>query len=112
MWAETSICTYAPGSNVVLDTLDVDGSIAVNAPSSNNVILVNVGDVNLGSSTFGNRFTVTSNTGDITDAGTIDIGGRGRFYASGDVVLDTLAVDGVFCCSSEAVVPPSITMMR
>jgi hypothetical protein len=55
---------------------------------------VNTTAVDLKASTVGGSLDVTATTGDITDSGTITVGGDACFNAANDITLDQLAVVG------------------
>ena len=76
-----------------LDQLDVTGSIGVQAATS--ATLVNTTAVDLKASNVGTDLDVTATTGDITDSGTVTVGGEADFDSvAGAINLDQLDVTG------------------
>ena len=76
-----------------LDQLDVTGSIELNAATS--ATIVNTGAIDLAASNVGTDLDVTATTGDITDSGTVTVGGEADFDSvAGAINLDQLDVTG------------------
>ncbi|MFK7767220.1 MAG: hypothetical protein AB8B55_08355 [Mariniblastus sp.] len=74
-----------------LGDLDVTGSIGLTSLTSATV--VNTTAVDLSTSNVGTDLEVTATTGDITDSGTVTVGGMGQFSAPAGIIdLDQLAI--------------------
>ncbi|MBL9031026.1 MAG: S-layer family protein, partial [Phycisphaerae bacterium] len=84
--------------DIVVDQLAVAGTVAVNTTgSSGNASIVNATALNLAASNVGGNLSATATTGNVTDAGTITVGGNAAFSASNtndDIVVDQIAVAG------------------
>ena len=92
--------TMAAGADINLDQLSVTGTISANTSGSGgHATLVNATAVDLAASNVGGNLTVTATTGDITDSGTVTVGGNASYstLASGaDINVNQQAVAGRF----------------
>ncbi|MFY9477778.1 MAG: filamentous hemagglutinin N-terminal domain-containing protein, partial [Aquabacterium sp.] len=88
------------GNTITLNQQDVDGSFTLSALGSGaNVTIVNANGVALATSGIGGNLDVTATDGNITDTGTITVGGTARYIASAadrTITLDTQVVTGAF----------------
>ncbi len=93
---EGDACFETTGANadITLDQLDVTGQIGLNtAGAGSDATIVNVGPVMLKDTAVTGNLDVTAG-GDITDTGTVEVGGTTDLDANGnDVILDTTAND-------------------
>ncbi len=93
---EGDACFETTGANadITLDQLDVTGQIGLNtAGAGSDATIVNVGPVMLKDTAVAGNLDVTAG-GDITDTGTVEVGGTTDLDANGnDVILDTTAND-------------------
>jgi hypothetical protein len=93
-----SFTTTALNADILLDQLSVAGPISLSTSgATGDATIVEASALNLGASTIGGNLTATSTTGNMTDSGTVAVGGNARFIlsaAGADAVLDQLAVAG------------------
>ena len=90
--------TSAAGADILLDLLQVDGTIALHTNGvGGDATITNDAGINFAASTIGGNLTATATTGDITDAGAVAVGGNASFTtvaAGADIDLNLLQVDG------------------
>jgi len=90
--------TNGNNAHIFLDKLAVRGNIALNTTGASGFAAITNGTgVNLLSSNIGGDLGITATTGNITDSGTVTVGGKGDFRTSGTnahIFLDKLAVNG------------------
>lgn len=80
------------GSTILLDQLNVAGSISLTSTGESTI--VNAVTTDLGTSIVGGDLDVTATTGDITDTGTTTVAGMAHFTTNGNIALDDLFVTG------------------
>jgi len=94
----SSFTTSASGADITLDKLANTGTIAVNTNGSGaDAAIANSSAVNLAASSVGGGLNVTATTGNITDSGTVTVGGNRTFTISqtdADITLDQLSGTG------------------
>jgi trimeric autotransporter adhesin len=89
--------TAAAGQTIVLDQLDVAGTLAASTVGSGDATLVNARATTLGGMAVGGRLRVTALAGTLSDAGTVTVLGNAVFTTlepGASITLDTLAVSG------------------
>ena len=83
----------AIAGSITLDQLDVTGSIGLDSATTSTI--VNTTAVDLSAATVGTDLDVTATTGDVTDSGTVTVGGMAQFSApAGAIDLNELDVTG------------------
>ncbi|WP_354635439.1 CHAT domain-containing protein [Planktothricoides raciborskii] len=94
----SSFTTSASGADITLDKLANPGTITVNTNGSGaDATIANSTAVNLAASSVGGGLNVTATTGNITDSGTVTVGGNRTFTTSqtdADITLDQLSGTG------------------
>ncbi|MFN0131068.1 MAG: beta strand repeat-containing protein, partial [Phycisphaerales bacterium] len=94
----SSVTAADADSAITLDQLAATGAVSVTTSGSNgDVTLVNAAALNLGTSGVGGDLSATATTGNLTDSGTLTIGGNATFTTSGsndDITVNQLAVTG------------------
>ncbi|MBL9031637.1 MAG: filamentous hemagglutinin N-terminal domain-containing protein, partial [Phycisphaerae bacterium] len=85
-------------STITLDQIAATGAVSVTTAGANgDVTLANAGALILGTSTIGGSLDASATSGNITDTGTVTVGGNAIFLTFGtndDITLDQLAVTG------------------
>ena len=96
--ADASYTTSATGADITLDQTAVTGTIAANTTGAGgDVSIIHATGVTLAASSIGGGLTVVATTGNITDSGTVTVGGNASFTASqagDDITVNQLAVTG------------------
>ncbi|MCC6661572.1 MAG: filamentous hemagglutinin N-terminal domain-containing protein [Phycisphaerales bacterium] len=88
----------AAGADITLDATAVGGTIAANTSGAGgDVTITHATAIDLAASNIGGGLTVVAVTGNITDSGTVTVGGNADFttsQANDDIVVNQLAVAG------------------
>ncbi|WP_218082674.1 CHAT domain-containing protein [Anthocerotibacter panamensis] len=93
--------TGTSGGDITLDTLSVNGTIALNTGS--NATIVNANGVNLAASNVGGTLSATATNGNIQDSGNVVVGGSANFTtvaSDASIALDSLNIAGPIALST------------
>jgi len=93
-----SYTTSGNNASITLDSQDITGTVVLNTTgTSGHASLVNAAGIDLASSSVGGNLTATATTGNISDVGTITVGGRASYITSASnatILVNQQAVTG------------------